>query len=194
MLMANATLAPIYRVTAKHAPTQETLRSPIAQPIYYALPAIRPTDISSILLINALIVLSVTAQRVSDMRRAQSATVGMESRPTVHAQTVRSLAAQHASIQPLAQFASRDMSLSAISAILVQPAALVEDTHFPSIPTETAPLSVETAQSFFLTKAAMMETTTVETGARARAKYRPTLRVQDNRVRATLLPPSLPYS
>ena len=145
MLMANATLAPIYRVTAKHAPTQETLRSPITQPIYYALPAIRPTDISSILLINALIVLSVTAQHVSDMRRAQSATVGMESRPTVHAQTARSLAARHASIRLRVQSANQDTARLTICALLAQPAALVEDTHCPSTPTETAQLSVEMA-------------------------------------------------
>lgn len=102
-------------------------------------------DISLILLITVLLAQSLDAQPVLAMRHAQSATVAMELLPMGHARLVRSLAAQHASIQLLVQFASRDMSKSAICAILVRPAVLAEDTHFQNTLTETALLSAEMA-------------------------------------------------
>ena len=104
-----------------------------------------PKDISLILLITLLLAQSLSVQHVLGMRHAQSATVGMESQPTARAQPARSLGARHASIRLRARFASQGTPRPIICAILVRPAVLAEDTRFPSIPTETAPLFAETA-------------------------------------------------
>lgn len=105
----------------------------------------RQMGISLILLITVLLAQSLSVQPALAMPHAQSVTVDMESQHTARAQLARSLGARHASIRLPAQFASRDTQRLIIYATLARQAVLVEDTRFPSILTETAPLFAETA-------------------------------------------------